>query len=370
MIEIKKIFKKDVAELFENKAFWNHEFLSISKHRLLAHFNNPNLENDDIVLILAYLNQELAGYMGIFIDKIFFDNQETKIGWLSTWWVHPKTKGTGIGREILNEMYIATNGKIGISQFTPSAKRVYDKSGYFVNLKENIGIKAVLKSNLAFLIPELKPKLKFLKPVFRLFDSIFNSIVDVKLYFSTKIIYNKLDNIKIEYLNAIDAESNDLINQFSQNHLSIKSKDFFNWLKQYHWVQEAPILELTEKSKYEFSNYDNNFNIYLMKIINNKIPIGFLVLQVRNQTMKVLFAYYDKLMTVNQIANIIKLQAIKQNIQEIICYDSGICENFKSSNIFIYKRKKIKNSIIAKAFNKENFDEKEMNYGDGDCCFA
>ena len=136
MIEIKKILKKNVAELFEISAFWDHEFLSISKHRLLAHFNNPNLKNDDIVLIVAYFNQELAGYMGIFIDKITIDNQETKIGWLSTWWVHPKTKGSGIGREILNEMYSGNNGRIGISQFTPSAKRVYDKSGYFVNLKE------------------------------------------------------------------------------------------------------------------------------------------------------------------------------------------------------------------------------------------
>ena len=70
MIEIKKIYQKDIPELFENQAFWNHSFLSISKHRLLAHLKNPNCESDDLVLLLAYFNYELVGYMGLFIDKI------------------------------------------------------------------------------------------------------------------------------------------------------------------------------------------------------------------------------------------------------------------------------------------------------------
>ncbi|MBC7643466.1 MAG: GNAT family N-acetyltransferase [Flavobacterium sp.] len=370
MILIKKIYKKNIPELFENTGFWNNEFLSISKHRLLAHYNNPNLENDDIVLLLAYLDNELVGYMGVFIDKITINNQEQKIGWLSTWWVHPKTKGSGIGREILNTMYKENNGKIGISQFTQSAKRVYDKSEYFVNLKQNIGIKAVLKSNLVFLIPEIKPTLKIFKPAFALFDSILNAVINVKLYFNEKSISTALKNIKIEYLNAIDSETRSIINKYNSNHLSEKSNDFFIWLKKYQWVQEAPLLDFTEKSRYEFSMCDESFNIYLMKIIKDNLQIGFIVLQKRNSTMKVLFAYYDKKNDSETVSNIIKLQAIKQNIQEIICYDLNICNNLEKSNIFIYNRKKIKNSIISKAFDKEKFDEIIMNYGDGDCCFA
>ena len=369
MITIKKIYKKDVLALFDNRSFWNHEFFSISKHRLLAHFNNPNLDNDDIVLVLGYLNDELLGYMGVFIDKIIINNQEQKIGWLSTWWVHPKTKGSGIGREILNTMYSENDGKIGISQFTPSAKRVYDKSEFFVNLKENLGIKAVLRSNLAYLIPEIKPKLKIFKPIFKLFDFSLNTFIIIKQCFNKKSILNDLQDIKIEYLNAIDSESNDFINQNNNDHLSKKSKEFFNWLKQYPWVLEAPILELTQKSKYEFSMVANRFQIYLTKVIDNNVPIGFVVLQIRDNTLKVLFAYYGQNHVV-QISNIIKLQAINQGIYEIICYDPAICSKLKQSKLFIYQRKKIKNSIISKAFNKDNFDEIIMNYGDGDCCFA
>ena len=370
MIEIKKIYKKDIPNLFSNKDFWNHSFLSISKHRLMAHYNNSVCKDDDIVLLLAYLNDELVGYMGVYIDTIILDSVEHKVGWLSTWWVHPKTQGSGIGKEILNTMYKLNEGKIGISQFTPSARRVYDKSGYFVNLKENIGIKAVLKSNLSYLVPMKFPKLKTFKLLLMAIDSLLNSIIKSKLFYYKYKIKSKLKNITIEYLNKIDDETLLLINHNNKNHLSNKTPAFFEWLKAFHWVQEAPLIELTNKNKYEFSIYDKSFNVYLIKVIENNECIGFLVLQKRNVTMKALFAYYNDIKTADIISDIIKLHCIQQKIHEVICYDINICKKLNNSNVFIYKRIKIKQSIISKIYNKTNFDEIIMNYGDGDCSFA
>lgn len=370
MIEIKKIYKKDIPELLSNNQFWNYSFLSISKHRLYAHYKNPHLEDNDIVLLLSYLNNELVGYMGLFIDKINIDNRIEKIGWLSTWWVHPKTKGTGIGREILNTMYSENNGQIGISQFTPSAKRVYDKSGYFTTLKENFGIKAVLRSNLTFVIPTFFPKAKRLAAFLDQMDYLLNFFINIKLYIQKIIISKKLVNISLEYINVIDDETLNIINQFNKNDISNKGKDFFEWLKAYNWVQKAPLLNLTNKQKYEFSIYDDEFEFSLIKIIKNDICIGFIVLQKRNYVTKVLFTYYDNLKNANDISNIIKLQAITQNTREIICYDETICNNLKKSNLFLYKTKKIKQSIISKAFNKTDFNNVRMNFGDGDCSFA
>jgi GNAT superfamily N-acetyltransferase len=370
MIEIKKILKKDIDNFFNDKTFWDHSFLAITKHRLLAHSYNPNSNEDDIVLLLAYLDNELVGYMGLFIDKIILNKNEHKIGWLSTWWVHPKTQGSGIGREILKTMYEANNGKIGISQFTASARRVYDKSGYFTSLKENIGIKAVLKSNLNNLIPVKYPKLKIMKFIFKFFDFLLNKPIELKLKVQKFIILSNLKNIEIEYLNIIDFETNSIIDQFNKSHIAKKTPAFFEWLKAFQWVQEAPLLKLTQKNKYEFSSFDENFNIYLIKIIENNICIGFTVLQKRNKTMKVLFAYYDKNQDIKSITNVIKLHAISLKMNEIICYDIAICEILKKSNIFIYKRKKIKQSIISKIYEKTNFDDVEMNFGDGDCSFA
>lgn len=370
MIELKKIYKKDILELLSNDDFWNHSFLSISKHRLYAHYKNPNLKEDDIVLLLSYLNNELMGYMGVFIDTITIDGLQKKIGWLSTWWVHPKTKGSGIGREILNGMYDELNGRIGVSQFTPSAKRVYDKSGYFTTLKENVGIKAVLRSNLTFVIPAIYPNLKKFENVFNVADHVINFFVNLKLVVQKQLITSKLKGISVEYLQIPDQESLNLISKYSKSDLSDKGFAFFEWLKTYNWVLTAPLLQLTKKDKYEFSMYDKSFEISYLKILKENSCIGFMVLQKRNYVSKVLFTYYDASKYVVDVSNIIKLQAIAQNTREIICYDEAICANLKVSTVFLYKTKKVKQSIISKVFNKTHFTDVRMNFGDGDCSFA
>jgi hypothetical protein len=308
--------------------------------------------------------------MGLFIDKININGSIEKIGWLSTWWVHPKTKGTGIGREILNTMYSENNGKIGISQFTPSAKRVYDKSGYFTTLKESKGVKAVLRSNLQFVIPTIFPKTKKAASFFNTIDHFFNFFINFKLSFQKRIIFNKLENISIEYVNNIDNLTLNIINQFNKNDISFKGKDFFEWLKAYYWVQKAPLLSLTNANKYEFSIYDKEFDFSLIKVLKDNDCIGFVVFQKRNYVCKVLFTYFDASKYSADISNLIKLQSINDGIREIICYDEAICQNFKKSSLFLYKTNKIKQSIISKQFNKTDFENVRVNFGDGDCSFA
>ena len=371
MTELKTIRKKDIFNLYSDSTIWDHPFLVISKNRLFAHSHNPNLKDDDIVLLLAYLNEELVGYMGIFIDKITIDNKDEKIGWLSTWWVHPKTKGQGVGRTILEKMYMQMEGKIGISQFTESAKRVYDKSGYFVDLKETEGIKAVMRSNLSFLFSHFFPeRVKYFLPILALVDKFLNVFVDLKLGIQNIFITAQLRSVTLEYLNHIDNEALELINKYNRKDLSKKGTDFFNWLKSNYWVEEAPLLELTNKNNYEFSMYDKSFKIYFIKINFKGENIGFLVLQKRNVTLKILFAYYEKEKYSGIVTSVIKSQCIKQNVREIINYDLGITSELKKSKIFIYKRRKIKNSIISKAFGKKSFEEYNFNFGDGDCSFA
>jgi GNAT superfamily N-acetyltransferase len=369
VIEIKRIRKKDVQSLLDQQEFWDDSFLSVSRHRLHSHLFNPYADDDDVVLLLAYLDHEIAGYMGAYIDKIMIDSKEEKIAWLSTWWVHPKTKGSGIGREILNTMYEVQKGKIGISQFTPSAKRVYDKSGYFTTLKESTGIKAVLKSDTAHLVPLLYPKLSFLQSVFALGDRVINLFFGINLYFKKRVLQEELQDVKIEYLRVLDNETEQFIAAHSSNRLSMKDARFFNWLKTTRWVEDAPLLELTDRNKYEFSMYDRGFEVYLMKIKLNSACMGFLVVQKRNNVHKLLYAYYDD-KNVNIMAGILKLQAIVQDVREIVCYDNGITAEFRKSSLFLYKRKKLKQSIISKVYGKTDFGDVVMSFGDGDCSFA
>lgn len=370
MKDIKEVLKKDIPLLMNDSSFWDHSFLSISKHRLWSHYHNPTCSDDDIVLLLAYIEDELVGYMGVYTDFIQIGNSTQKIAWLSTWWVHPKTKGTGIGRSLLNTMYTKQNGRIGISQFTESAKRVYDKSGYFVNLKSSEGVKAVLRSNLSFIIPIKLPRLRFLKPLLRASDCLLNFVINTRLLLCDSNLQRKLNKVSLEYLPFPDAEARALINQYAKKDISAKSNAFFSWLKAYHWVYEAPLLKMTDKSRYAFSMYDASFEYYYIKISALSQCLGFLVLQKRATTLKVLFTYFDENKHAKLVMNVINKHAIKLNIREIICYEPELVKVFLKSKLFLYKRKRLKQSILSKSYGVDDFSELRVNFGDGDCCFA
>lgn len=369
MTELRKIYKRDIPSLLKDSEFWKHSFLSISKHRLISHYNNPELLEDDIVLVLAYLDNELVGYMGVFIDLININETQQKIGWLSTWWVHPKTKGTGIGKSILDQMYIENNGFIGISQFTPSAKRVYDKSGYFNDLKIGLGFRYAIRSNVASILSTKYPKINKVKIIPKITDSILNIVSTFKIKRFKNKFFKENKNIKLEYLRALDIETFDFIHKTNNKDISIKNKEFYEWLLGYYWVLKAPIIELTEKNKFAFSMNDNEFDISLIKIIRNEKVVGVLVIQKRNFVSKVLFTYYLQ-ESVKLIADVILMQNIYQNTKSIVCYDAEINSEIDKASVFLYKAKLEKHSIISKKFNKTDFDSFKMHFGDGDCCFA
>lgn len=366
---IKKIYKKNIPQLIQSTTFWKDAFLPITKHRLYSLYMNPNCDDNDIVLLLAYLDDKLVGYMGVFIDIIIINNQEQKIGWLSTWWVHPKTKGTGIGRSLLNTMHSCFDGRIGVSQFTPSAKRVYLKSNYFDVLKKSKGYKFVFRSNLSIILPLINNKLHKFNPFFAFLDYLINIPINIKNSFHHFFVNRKLTKLNLEYVNIIDNELMSFIKQHNKNHLSQKSSNFFSWLKAYHWVQESPLNNFCDLPKYQFSMGSEKFNIYLIKILKNNVLIGFLVLQRKNHLLKILFSYLIK-GNEEVIAYIILSHSFKLKIRELVCYDNEINSIINSSAMYIYKKQRIKESIISKSFNFKNSKSYKLNFGDGDCCFA
>lgn len=370
MIDFKIVRRKDILALLSDEAFWNGPFLAVSKNRLYAHYHNPQIQDEDVVLLLAYLDSNLAGYMGIYIDKILIQGTYRRIGWLSTWWVDPSTKGTGLGRSILDKMYDLMNGEIGISQFTQSAQRVYDKSGYFTALKKNRGIKAVLRSNLQFVIPAMFPSSIKLKALFNTLDIFFNFFINGKLRIQKKVLLNKLQSVTLEYLTFIDDQSYSIIKKYSQEDLTPKNKAFFEWLNSYNWVTKASVLDLTDIHRYAFSMYDIAFDYSFIKICTQGECVGFIVLQNRNYVTKVLFTYYDADKYVQEVTHVIKLHVVSLQIRELICYDEKVCEELKKSNLFLYTRQKEKNALISKVFEPLHHKDKRFNFGDGDCSFA
>jgi len=371
-LNIQEIAKKDINNILNEDFLWNNPFLIGAKHRLFAHSNNKSADEDDIILLIAYWGEQIIGYMGTYMDKIHFNDKSDKIAWLSTWWLHPDSAGKGIGKAMLERVHTVHNGKIGISQFTPSARRVYDKSGYFNYLNKLVGCKIDLRLNLTGLLPQLKKSLNNFIWLFKIFDNLFNPLINIKLKLVYNAYFKSLKSYKIDYLTYIDQDMEFYVLEKQKNNLCIRGKDFFESLKTHQWIEESPLLELvSNKSRYFFSSYNKNFNIYLVKVQNSESDIvGFFVLLRKDKELKVLQIYYEKKESVN-IAKLIIMHGIKLGISTIITYDEQISRHFKQLKYSrIRYKKKERESIISKVYGKIGFDSLSYQYGDGDCSFA
>ena len=123
-------------------------------------------------------------------------------------------------------------------------------------------------------------------------------------------------------------------------------------------------------NKYEFSMGVQKFNLYFVKVLQNGKIIGFFILQRKNHLLKLLFTYYV-LGNEKTIARVVLSHAYQLKIREFVSYDKKINTHISRSFFsYIYKRNKVKESIISKVFNSDSYEAYQLNFGDGDCCFA
>ena len=135
--------------LLKDSRFWELDPLPITKQRILSQIRNPRASKDDLALLVAYENNRVVGYRGIFPDRIFVDDVQHKVGCFTTIWVEPEKRDTGIGQSPVNEALRAYDDKIYTSEFNLNVKRLYDASGRFASLKSmkwfNAGIRVSIR---------------------------------------------------------------------------------------------------------------------------------------------------------------------------------------------------------------------------------
>ena len=134
--------------------------IPISRHRAWSHIRNPRVSEDDVILVLAMVEGKMAGYLGVLADYIYLNGQKEKAGWLSCMWVDPEVRGQGIAKKLLNRVLERWDNRILVTEFTPAAKGLYDRSQQFQDLKISEGLRGFLRFNLDELLPKKFPALE------------------------------------------------------------------------------------------------------------------------------------------------------------------------------------------------------------------
>ncbi len=359
MIRIETLNRKQLQDYIDSSEFGKGDFIPISRHRAISQIKNPRATDGDILLLLAYNEEQLAGYLGILPDYIFVDDKQVKIAWLSCIYVNENHRGKKIAQKLVEKSLEVWNYNIILTEYTEPAKRLYNKIGEFVNLPSKNGIRLYLRSDLQYILPPKSIFFEKIKLGLEILDKVFNTIFDLRF-----LLYKvKLNKLKLEYLNEIDAESESFIKPKIYNSLFKRAVEELNWMIKFPWI----ISQQNDKcfsEKYHFSSVDKSFDFIPVKVKDEYGKVVFIAIFARrNGRLKIPYIFYENI----EIANaIIKYHLVKWKIKTATIYDEKIVEIMKKHKTpALYKKGFIRNYLISKKIS-DILDHSSLNIQDGD----
>ncbi|MFP3593663.1 GNAT family N-acetyltransferase [Chryseobacterium sp. SIMBA_038] len=356
MIHLKTFNKKQLGEFVSSGDFKKYDFLPITAHRAQSHINNPKANDDQTLLILAFDDDNLAGYIGCFPDNFIIDGKVFNYAWLSTLYVSSNFRGKRIAQSLLQKAFEEYNENLALTEFTKEAEGLYNKMGTFEYIQPKIGKRYYFRTDLATIIPSKKPKTGHLQPLLSLGDSVLNSLISVKNCFIQK------PDFKFEILDKIDAESAGFISKFHTN----RNAEELNWAIENPWVLESK----NKEENYLFSSYSESFKYFWIKIYDKKNELKTCALLfVRDGHLKI--SYLFSTSDLEQFVTFLSYFIVKNKINSLTSYQTEFNKKAESMNIFpkIHQRNMERRYMFHKQLikNLPNGFDPHFQDGDGDC---
>lgn len=355
MIVLKTFNRKELEDFISSGAFRQYDFLPITKHRALSHIKNPKASDEDVLLILAFYEEKLVGYVGCFPDRFIIDGKEIRYTWLSTLYVNPEYRKKRPAKALLKKVFEEYQGRIAITEFTKEAEALYNITGVFEYVFPKQGKRYYFRTDAAKMIPEKNPETQPLKPLFKILDAAANGLISIK-----SLTISKPD-FKYEVLDQIDKESADFMTGFP----GIRDADEINTFIDHPWV-----LEGKKEEKYLFSSFTDCFKYFWIKIFdqNNKLKSCFL-LQLRDGYLKIPYLFSNT--DLDETVRFLNYFMVTHKVKGFTSYQTQLNEAIQQSKRFSY--------IYERDFRREYLFHKDLwellpqnfnpNYqdGDGDC---
>ncbi len=354
VISIVGLNKQQLKGFTTTGDFQHFPFAPISGFREISHVHNPRAKENDILLFLAYDDEELAGYFGILPDNVMLANGEIiHFGWLSTLYVSEKFRGKRIAPQLLFAAEKAYNKMLIVTEFTVSAEKLYRKIGIFEDLTTKNAVRYYFKSNLAELLPFKKEIFEHNKSRLKRFDNLINIFIP---YLSNG--KNHLYKISKNW----NSELTKFISKQRKNPIG-RSCEEFQWIIDFPWLS-------TEKGQpnYLFSSYAKDYEMFWVLIYENQEIISAMFCSARDGHLKVLYYFGTVFPISDMLPKIIKTYKVKM----MTIYDDDLNSAIAKNKMpkAIYKRPLERKYLIHKDFREKLGKDFEFKFADGDGDFS
>jgi GNAT superfamily N-acetyltransferase len=319
-------------------------------------------------MIIAYENGQMTGYLGVLADRIYTIKGEVlKCGWLSCMWVDPALRGKGIAKQLLATAFKTWNDHILVTEFTPEAKALYDRSRGFNELRVNDGLRCYLRFNLHEVLLKKNEKYKPFSSILKLTDAIANIPIDLKLSLLKPKMSSK---VEFEPVTEIDQQLNDYIVSKQEGQFERRCAEDLNWALQYPWLIESPPTQ--ESVRYHFSSVADRFSNVCYKLTDNGRIKGYLHYTIRDHHLKLPYCYYEAEYLPDIVQHIYQIM-LDHRLNMLTVFHSSIIGFFGSNSTpFIYKRAIKRHYIISNVLDAHFADKASLKIqdGDADCVFT
>jgi hypothetical protein len=367
-MEFKVFTVADLGLALLSEDFWLTKTLPITKQRAVSLCHNPRAEKDDPVLLVAYQDKQVVGYLGILPDKIFFNNADHKLGWLTGWWTDPCLATKGVGAILLYKALNTYRDRIGVSGGSKEARKALHASQKFITLKPLKGLDIRFRLNATGAILRRFPSLKIFRFLFRVADAMLDEIVNLRGFFWERRTHIR-QRLAFEYVSSIDAETSRFIERHHRHDLTRKGKAELDWIMTYPWIVSAPQKDSASK-RYFFSSISARFFFLGVKVFaQNNGMVGFLMLSVRNQRMRVVYSHFED-RHAPSIAAAAVYHALAMDVSFLSLYDERLVKSVSGLRCPFWSTQSISRGFfLSKAFADFPLADCRLHGGDGDFAF-
>lgn len=294
----------------------------IAPTRAWAIIHNPYVKDDDPVLAAIFVGEEIAAYITAFPE--WMDGQ--RIWWFSTLWCEPKHRGKGYGLIVTGSLveiygidycYDRWGAPDTIEIFSYFGHKTIYTPRYIMGSKIN---RNTTKGKWVHMLRSAQ------KWSHRLIEPRF-----VEECYS------------LRYVSYIDDDTYTFICNHRNADYFLHSHEMLNWELRYPFTISAPLVEHARCSCLFSPSEIPYSQLYAVQVIENNQMIGFYILKHNEESMHVLFLYYEEVMKNKVFASI--RDHIKQlHIAQCIT-DNGDLAAYLRSQIYFPKINRIDVSL-------------------------
>lgn len=366
IMHIKEIKISELQEFIESDLFISSKEIPITTHRAISQINNPRADANDIVLIVAYNeNNDLLAFAGALPDKIFGKH---KIAWNSCWYANNKL-GKTIALPIFLHFATIWNGKILLRDLTNHTRKIIKNFSFFKAVKVEQSERFLTRFYLSDLLAKKKPSLSYLSFPLKYVDILLNSFISLRqLVWEKRHVISK--SVQSEVILQTDAQTSNYIRLKNQKELIQRGTEELEWILNYPWVVEKTKQNESLIQKYYFSSVTKSFNFYRLKISDDKKQIGYFIIKERDCHFEIPYAYFDDNYLKDVSICLIKYMHNKK-IKTLNVVNDKLRKGFKEIKFpYIFSNKKIYELFASNELLGIMGTDFELQDGDGDGAFT